>query len=169
MGVEPILIDSKNTSAQKRQRLYWTNIEGIEQPKDQGITLLDIVKGDREIISGHPLVISKKYGVFKIKNATKQGYLYASEGDSVNLEVPNSKTRRGRVGKGKTNTLNTACNYGMIYKGELVKLNISDFEALQNLPLDYTEGVSLNQRKRMIGNGWTAGIVAHIFSKIPPM
>lgn len=169
MGVEPISIDSKNTSAQKRQRLYWTNIPNIEQPKDQNITLLDIVKGEREIISDHPLVISKDEGVFKIKNATKQGYLYASEGDSVNLEVPNSKTRRGRVGKGKTNTLNTACNYGMIYGSELVKLSISDFEALQNLPIDYTEGVSLNQRKKMIGNGWTAGVVAHIFSKIPQM
>lgn len=35
----------------------------------------------------------------KVREATKQGYSIAIEGDSVNLEQPNSKTRRGRVGE----------------------------------------------------------------------
>lgn len=49
-----------------------------------------------------------------IKNATKKGYLEAYEGDSVNLEHPNSKTRRGRVGYGVSQTLTTSCNQGII-------------------------------------------------------
>lgn len=37
LGVEPILINSALVSAQSRQRLYWTNIPGVEQPEDRGI------------------------------------------------------------------------------------------------------------------------------------
>jgi DNA (cytosine-5)-methyltransferase 1 len=43
----------------------------------------------------------------KIKEATKKGYVEAKEGDSINLSVPNSKTRRGRVGKGVAQTIDT--------------------------------------------------------------
>lgn len=43
-----------------------------------------------------------------VKEATKKGYTEAYEGDSINLEQPNSKTRRGRVGKQVTQTLTTS-------------------------------------------------------------
>jgi DNA (cytosine-5)-methyltransferase 1 len=43
----------------------------------------------------------------KVPEATKQGYAEATVGDSINLSQPNSKTRRGRVGKGIANTLDT--------------------------------------------------------------
>lgn len=43
LGSEPIEIDSALLSAQRRKRLYWTNIEGVTQPKDKGIMLKDIV------------------------------------------------------------------------------------------------------------------------------
>ena len=49
-----------------------------------------------------------------IKEATKQGYAVAEPGDSVNLEQPHSKTRRGRVGKGIAQTLTTSCNQGVV-------------------------------------------------------
>ena len=38
------LINSALVSAQNRQRYYWTNIENIEQPKDKGILLKDILE-----------------------------------------------------------------------------------------------------------------------------
>lgn len=44
LGVEPILINSALVSAQNRQRLYWTNIPGVEQPEDMGILLRDILE-----------------------------------------------------------------------------------------------------------------------------
>lgn len=50
----------------------------------------------------------------KVKSATSKGYEEATEGDSINFSVPNSKTRRGRVGKGVAQTLDTACNQGVI-------------------------------------------------------
>lgn len=45
-----------------------------------------------------------------VEEATKKGYAEIYEGDSVNLEQPNSKTRRGRVGKGCAQTLTTICS-----------------------------------------------------------
>ena len=51
-----------------------------------------------------------------VKEATKKGYAEIYEGDSVNLEQPNSKTRRGCVGKGCAQTLTTSCNQAVIEK-----------------------------------------------------
>jgi len=50
----------------------------------------------------------------KIKSATSKGYEEATDGDSINFSVPNSETRRGRVGKGVAQTLDTACNQGVM-------------------------------------------------------
>jgi DNA (cytosine-5)-methyltransferase 1 len=50
----------------------------------------------------------------KIKSATSKGYDEAKEGDSINFSVPNSETRRGIVGKGVAQTLDTACNQGVM-------------------------------------------------------
>jgi len=50
----------------------------------------------------------------KVISGTKKGYEVAQEGDSINLSVPNSKTRRGRVGKGIAQTLDTSCNQAVI-------------------------------------------------------
>jgi DNA-cytosine methyltransferase len=58
IGVNPIMINSSLVSAQNRQRLYWTNIgmqpgglfgdleSIIEQPKDKGILLKDILESE---------------------------------------------------------------------------------------------------------------------------
>lgn len=51
--------------------------------------------------------------VAKVKQATKKGYIEALPGDSINLEQPNSKTRRGRVGKEVAQTLTTSPQQGV--------------------------------------------------------
>lgn len=53
-------------------------------------------------------------GNIAVRSATKDGYEEASEGDSINIEYPNSTTRRGRVGKGVAQTLETQCNQATI-------------------------------------------------------
>lgn len=50
----------------------------------------------------------------KVRSATKQGYELAIVGDTINLSNPNSKTRRGRVGSQKANTLDTSCDQGVV-------------------------------------------------------
>jgi DNA (cytosine-5)-methyltransferase 1 len=44
IGVDFIEINSSLVSAQSRRRLYWTNIDGIEQPEDREIYLQDIIE-----------------------------------------------------------------------------------------------------------------------------
>ena len=65
------------------------------------------------IISGyHKQPTDGEY--IKVNSATSKGYEEATEGDSINFSVPNSQTRRGRVGKGVAQTLDTACNQGVM-------------------------------------------------------
>jgi DNA (cytosine-5)-methyltransferase 1 len=54
------------------------------------------------------------HGVAYVNNATKQGYDVAHEGDSIVLAFPDSKNRRGRVGKGVAQTLDTGCKQGVL-------------------------------------------------------
>lgn len=65
-------------------------------------------------VSEHDELTDQLIDGVKIKEATKKGYDIATEGDSINLAVPGSKTRRGRVGKGVANTLDTSCNQGVL-------------------------------------------------------
>ena len=70
--------------------------------RDDGITnTLSTVQKDNQL-------------AVKVSEATKQGYAEYRVGiDSVNFSVPNSKTRRGRVGREIANTLDTGCNQGI--------------------------------------------------------
>ena len=43
------------------------------------------------------------------------------------------------------------------------KLTPEECEVLQTVPIGYTEGVSNTQRYKMLGNGWTVDVIAHIF------
>lgn len=54
-----------------------------------------------------------------IREATKKGYAEAVEGDSINLEQPNSKTRRGRVGHGVAQTLTTSPQQGVVINANM--------------------------------------------------
>lgn len=69
-------------------------------------TLNTMQGGDRQ-----PRVLEP---IATVTEATKKGYAEIYEGDSVNLEQPNSKTRRGRVGKQVAQTLTTSCNQGIV-------------------------------------------------------
>jgi DNA (cytosine-5)-methyltransferase 1 len=54
------------------------------------------------------------WDTIKIKSGTAKGYDEATEGDSINLSFPGSETRIGRVGKQVAQTLDTACNQGVM-------------------------------------------------------
>jgi DNA (cytosine-5)-methyltransferase 1 len=78
-------------------------------------------KGFREVEDGNCPTIPARaredgsgQPVIRVQSATSKGYEEAEEGDSINLSVPNSKTRRGRVGKGVAQTLDTACNQSVV-------------------------------------------------------
>ena len=69
----------------------------------------------------------------KVKSATSKGFELATENDSINFSVPNSKTRRGRVGKEVAQTLDTACNQGVIIYNipEIVRIRKYDVDIVK--------------------------------------
>lgn len=58
--------------------------------------------------SGQPVIKTGGVRQVKVREATSKGYAIAEPGDSINLSVMGSKTRRGRVGKGVAQTLDTS-------------------------------------------------------------
>lgn len=60
--------------------------------------------------------LKKASPLIQVKSATKDGFETAQPGDSINLSMPNSKTRRGRVGVGVgvAQTLDTQANQSVI-------------------------------------------------------
>jgi len=107
----------------------------------------------------------------KVNSATSKGYEVAEEGDSINYSVPNSKTRRGRVGKGVAQTLDTACNQAVMHSPAIRRLTPVECERLQGFPDNWTkegsEGIiSDTQRYKMCGNAVTVDVVEAVANKI---
>jgi DNA (cytosine-5)-methyltransferase 1 len=80
-----------------------------------------------------------------VPSATVQGFEVATEGDSINFENLTSNTRKGRVGKGVAQTLNTGCNQGVVI-GAIRERNPDN-------PSDRTAGANLEQRLEINENG----------------
>lgn len=104
------------------------------------------------------------YGVLRIPEATKKGYVEINPNEGVDLTFINSKTRRGRRMEDKSNCL-TATNYDYCwYDGYICrKLTPIECERLQTFPDNWTEGISNSQRYKALGNSWTVDVVTHIF------
>jgi DNA-cytosine methyltransferase len=118
--------------------------------------------------------------------ATKKGYAEAGVGEGLDLTFPKSKTRRGRSMIQKSNCLTVAnFDYGVIEKPKFTdtgliwrKLTPKECERLQTVPDEYTlvllpptksgkvKMMSNSQRYKMLGNGWTVDVIAHILKNI---
>ena len=84
--------------------------------KEDGEPMFTLTGQDRHGVAIEPIGVIDSQGI-KVAEATKQGYSECRVGiDSVNLSVPGSKTRRGRVGRDVANTLDTSCNQGIFVK-----------------------------------------------------
>lgn len=106
-------------------------------PKDENDIASTVCASDYKIARG--------MNVLKVKSATKKGYEQAEQGDSINFTHPNSETRRGRVGKGVAQTLDTACNQAVMI-GAMRGRN-------PNNPNDRTTGAPTEQRIEINENG----------------
>ena len=110
-----------------------------------------------------------RHGVM-IKEATAKGYAEAHEGDSINLAVPGSKTRRGRVGKGIANTLDTSCAQGVLDGYRIRKLTPRECFRLQGFPDDYFDRVAAansdSQLYKQAGNSVTVNVIYEIAKRL---
>ena len=68
-----------------------------------------------------------------VREATKQGYAIAEQGDSVNVTYPDSKTRRGRVGKQVAQTLQAGeVNQGVVMEDKNIRFTDDGFHIHRN-------------------------------------
>ena len=107
----------------------------------------------------------------RVKEATSKGYAEAEIGDSVNLSHPNSKTRRGRVGKQVANTLLTGESQGVIEPDfRIRKLTPRECWRLQGFPdwvFDKAQEVNSNsQLYKQAGNSVTVNVIAAIAKEL---
>jgi len=79
------------------------------------------------------LLLGKNEDGYIIKNGTKQGWLIANEGDSIDLGFYNSKTRRGRVQKEACQTLLRSKSVGTIQNGKLRYYTPFEYWKLQEM------------------------------------
>ena len=159
LGVEPIMIDAGLVSAQTRRRLFWTNIEGVKQPKDRGLYLRDILEEDgiditeqvKKKIKG-TLSYQKTYG--NMRTIDEKAKTLTASGQNI------SNTGATNISKG----------------GRVRKLTPKECERLQGLPDGYTKygddggwskvDISNAQRYKMLGNAFHVDVVAHILKHI---
>ena len=121
-----------------------------------------------------PTLTSNSYhenNVLRVKEATARGYAEAEIGDSVNLAHPNSKTRRGRVGKGQANTFLTGESQGVVTPDfRIRKLTPRECWRLQGFPdwaFDKAQEVNSNsQLYKQAGNSVTVNVIAAIAKEL---
>lgn len=105
----------------------------------------------------------------RVKEATKLGYKVAEEGDSINISVPSSKTRRGRVGKQVAQTLDTACNQ-VVFNNEYMFRKLTPRECFRLQGFDdsfiFPQKMSDTQLYKQAGNGMSRNILDMIFTQI---
>lgn len=105
-----------------------------------------------------------------IREATKKGYAIAKEGDSINFEQPNSKTRRGRVGHEVSQTLTTSCNQGTLDEYRIRKLTPLECWRLMGFKdeqFNKAQSVCSNsQLYKQAGNSIVVDVLEKIFKNI---
>lgn len=109
-----------------------------------------------------------------IKNNTKKGYLEARNGDGVDLAYPTSNSRRGRVQKQRTNTLETGSNLGVaVNNGRLRIRKLTPLECwrLQGFTDEQfigakNSGISNSQLYKQAGNAVTVPVVKAIAERL---
>ena len=115
------------------------------------------------------LTAQDRHGV-AIKEATKKGYTIAEVGDSINFEQPNSKTRRGRVGKGIANTLTCTCNQGTLDGYRIRRLTPKECWRLQGWnDDDFDKAASVcsdSQLYKQAGNGVSVPVIYEIAKRL---
>ena len=160
-----------NRNQNQNQNAIFNELEKYKVPLDQTFKLLDIE--------------CKKNKIGQFGKGAQSGSVYQIHGKSVSLcasgggrgaktglylfgvitpDRVNKRQNGQRFSEGnKFYTLTAQDRHGILTEGYIRKLAPIECERLQTLPDNYTDGVSDSQRYKMLGNGWTVDIIAHVF------
>lgn len=192
MGVEPIFINSSLVSAQSRQRYYWTNIPNVEQPEERGVVLRDILEdqpqrigktsdkpqhiGTAVDVNGHDLLKrvyspdGKSPTVNTCQGGNREPKVVAGAWRGRYQEDGSVKQKLHLNKQSKSYALTASFPHKMNFltQDEVYwrKLTPLEAERLQTVPDNYTNHVSNSQRFKMLGNGWTIEVIAHILKNM---
>lgn len=141
IGVDAKKISSELIVPQKRERLYWFNFNYLEIEQKKYDIKDYIVDGDGFATSCDVKRFFKKKKVFNTLTAT---YWKGIRGSSR----PAISTKEGFLDDDRN-------AHRMLTPKEC--------EMIQTVPIGYTDCVAKTNRYKMLGNGWTVDIIAHIF------
>lgn len=163
MGVKGRVINSNFCSAQNRKRLYWTNIDFTVNNTISKQVVNDI------------LDLSYSENLKWLDSKINQQYILPTETDGVITLNPKRISgeqtyQQDRIydSKGKYvaltatlgNRFNILDNFSIIRK-----LSIREQARLQKIPDNYSfDCISNLSASKVIGNGWTVDVIAHILS-----
>jgi len=175
----------------KQDGMFGDIITDIPQPEDRGIMFKDIItdgyvdrnkalallESESRICVSQESIKNRSEKQFinmiyvdnelRVKTNTIKGFDVVTENDCIDLSFPTSKTRRGRVTKGKSPCLMESNNNLYSYKDGIVRtVNQNEMERLQGFPDGYTSMLSIRKAASLLGDGWTLPIIEHIFSFI---
>ena len=192
LEVEPVFINSALVSAQNRQRYYWCNWN-VEPPENKGVVLADILECDF-VDRDKSFCLDAKYfkgGNLKSYFERNRGQLIfgiVNFNDRIKVVTEDARGIRynkGDIKKSGISELGRILKHSAKYTDALTtshmpklalnddlsnlvyrKLTPIECERLQTVPDNYTNHVSNTQRYKMLGNGWTVDVIAHIFKSI---
>jgi DNA (cytosine-5)-methyltransferase 3A len=130
-------------------------LKRVYSPEGKSPTITTMNGGNRE----PKVVCGRMIGRYKI-DGKRQDHKGSIAGKSTQM----LELRKDQ----KTNNLSTVQKDNVLTKNDLYwrKLTPKECERLQTVPDNYTEGVSNTQRYKMLGNGWTVDVIAHIFNNL---
>lgn len=149
--VHKILINSALVSAQNRNRYYWTSFP-CNQPEDKGISASSIIESCHEWI---PCVVGTSACRDIRKTGSKFGCLTANYFKGV--------LAAGRPFLASPSLIGDELISGMVGQRMLTPI---ECERLQTVPDNFTAHVSNTQRYKMLGNGWTVDVIAHLLERL---
>lgn len=167
--------------AQARERIYVVSLlsnseftfpEQIPLKRDiQHYLDRSVMFKDYPLTENELSIFFQENGKLYVKEATKIGYKEIEEYDVINVEFPNSKTRRGRVGKRVAKTLTTHPRQAIYYASNLRLLNAKEHLRLMGYSdKDYRHmikyGISEAQISSLAGNSICVPVLEAIFKQL---
>lgn len=151
LGTEPVRLCGSKVSGALRDRLFWTNI---------GPEYRDLF-GNRKCAIPQP--IDKK---IMLNDVLEYGYSDKKKHTCLNTSCGRDANQRYMLHRYATTGMTT-----IIYTDETMDVSKGvryctqkELERLHNIPEGYTRSLNKAQAGNLIGDGWTVGIVEHIFS-----
>lgn len=161
MEVHPVLTPERMEKRQNGRRM-----------KEDGEPMFTLTSQDRHGVFVCEKVQQNEETMLRVRNGTKQGYDEAHVGDGISLAYPESDTRRGRVGKGCSQTLDCSGQMGTLMKcGRIRRLTPRECFRLQGFPdVLFDKAASVNsdaQLYKQAGNAVTATVAFAVAMSLP--